>query len=92
MSAKKQSFLCRIVVATRSGKEGFCILNSCLEEDISELSLHNYAHLLLGKGKISSWYLVQSCPTLGGGVHPRFQAVEPVFVWRKFPWSRGQHD
>ena len=32
------------------------------------------------------------CSTLGGGAHPRFQAVEPTFVRRQFPWSHGQCD
>ena len=35
---------------------------------------------------------VQLCPTLGCSAHPCLQAIEPVFVRRQFPWSRGQCD
>ena len=36
---------------------------------------------------------VQSCSTLGGGAHPRFQAIEPAFCPKTiFPWSHGQCD
>ena len=36
---------------------------------------------------------VQSCSTLGGGAHPRFQAIEPEFLSKdNLPWSRGQCD
>ena len=35
-------------------------------------------HFVIGKGSTS--HLVPSCPTLGGGAHPHFQAVEPAFV------------
>ena len=44
------------------------------------------------KNKGSPWHLVQSCLTLGRGAHPRFQAIEPAFVWRQFPWSHDQRD
>ena len=33
--------------------------------------------------QVSFQHLVQSCPTLGGGAHPRVQAVEPAFVHRQ---------
>ena len=37
-----------------------------------------------GKGKGSPWqFFFQSCLTLGGGAHPRFQAIEPAFVRRQ---------
>ena len=36
----------------------------------------------LGKGSPS--HLVQSCPILGVGAHPHFQATEPAFVCRQF--------
>ena len=35
--------------------------------------------LPIGKGKVSPWQFVQSCPTLGGGAHLRFQPTELVF-------------
>ena len=49
-----------------------------------------FGFIFLNIGKGSPWHLVQSSPALGHSAHRCFQAIEPAFVRRQFPWSCGQ--